>query len=268
MAEEARSLEGRVAIITGASRGIGRDLAVGLAGAGAAIVVAARSESVTDPRLPGTIYTVAEEVKARGGRALPVKLDVTKDEEIEQMVKRTLETFGRIDILINNAAILVPGNTRTVQPRHLDLIYRINLRGPILCIRATLDAMVASGGGHIINVSSRAGVFPGPGPYAEDRAGGTRGSFYAMTKAGLERYSQALAMELQPDGIAVNVLSPAGRIATPGNKFAANNREHPDLEFEEALAMEKATVWLCRQDPRRYTGHILFDDDVVKEHGL
>lgn len=268
MAESNLPLSGKVAFITGASRGIGRDVAVGLAEAGADIVIASRSETVTDPRMPGTIYTVAKEVEERGRRALPVKLDVTKDEEIEEAFAKTAQTFGRLDILMNNAAIQVPGNTRTVQPRHIDLIYRVDLRAPVMCIRAGLELMSRSSGGHIVNVSSRAGIFPGPGPYSEEQATRARQPFYAMVKAGLERYSQALAMELQPEGIAVNVLSPQGRIRTPGNIFFENDREHPNLDFEIAADMSKAMVWLCQQDPHHYTGHILFDQDVVQENGL
>ncbi len=268
MTSEAKPLAGKVAFITGASRGIGRDVAVALAAAGANIVVAARSETQTDPRLPGTIHTVASEVEAQGVRALAVKLDVSKDEDITAGVEQALATFGRIDILINNAAILVPGGTRDIQPRHIDLIYRVNMRAPIMLIRAVIDLMAGGGGGHIINVSSRAAVFPGAGPYDPEQAARARGAFYALSKAGLERYSQGLAMELQPDGIAVNVLSPAGRIATPGNKFAGNSRDQPDLEFEEAVDMGKAALWLCEQDPRSYTGHILFDKDVVREQKL
>jgi NAD(P)-dependent dehydrogenase (short-subunit alcohol dehydrogenase family) len=88
-----------------------------------------------------------------------------------------------------------------------------------------------------------------------------------MIKAGLERYSQALAMELQPDKISVNVLSPQGRIKTPGNVWAENDKENPNLDFEEAVAMAKGTVWLCEQPPE-YTGHILFDEDLCKAQGL
>jgi len=268
MPDQEAPLLDKVALITGASRGIGRDLAVAMARAGANIVIASRSEAVTDPRMPGTIYSVAEEVEACGRRALPVKVDVTKDEEIDSAVERTMGEFGRLDILINNAAIQVPGNTSTVQPRHLDLIYRVDLRAPIMCIRAALDPMRRSGGGHILNISSRAAVFPGPGPYQDEQAGRARQPFYAMVKSALERYSQALAMELQPEGIAVNVLSPDGRIRTPGNKFFENSRENPDLNFEQAVDMGKATVWICAQNPRGYTGHILFDREVVREHGL
>ncbi|MEX1103878.1 MAG: SDR family oxidoreductase, partial [Dehalococcoidia bacterium] len=91
--------------------------------------------------------------------------------------------------------------------------------------------------------------------------------FYGMIKAGLERLSQGLAMELQEDGIAVNVLSPQGRIKTPGNAFATNNPENPDLEFEEAVAMAKGTRWICEQ-PANFTGNILFDEELCRERGL
>jgi len=262
------SLEGKVAVIVGGSRGIGRDVAVALAEAGADIVVAARTEQVSDPRLPGTIYSVAEEVQARGRRALPVKVDVTKDEDLEGMVRQTVDTFGRLDILFNNAAILVPGTIRTVQPRHLDLMWRVDLRGLLMAIRYALDPIAQSGGGHIINVSSRAGVFPGPGPYDEQQRARRGGAFYGMVKAGLERFSQSLAMEVQDENIAVNVLSPQGRIKTPGNVFAQNDKENPDLNFEEAVAMGKAAVWICEQEPQRFTGNILFDEDLCRERGL
>jgi citronellol/citronellal dehydrogenase len=102
------TLAGKVAIVTGSSRGIGKDIALAFATEGADIVVAARSESQPDPRLPGTIHETAQEVEALGRRALAVKTDVTDEEQIAAMVQRTLDTFGRIDILLNNAAILVP----------------------------------------------------------------------------------------------------------------------------------------------------------------
>ncbi len=262
------SIEGKVCIITGASRGIGRDVAVALGERGASVVVAARSEEVWDRRLPGTIYSVAQEVEQRGGKALAVKCDVSKDEDLETLITRTIETFGRVDMLMNNAAILIPGNAVSVQPRHLDLIWRVDLRAPLMAIKLALPHIIEAGGGHIINVSSRAGVFPGPGPYIVPAGAPIGGSFYGMVKAGLERYSQGLARELTQHGIAVNVLSPQGRIATPGNKFAANDPNNPDLEFEEAVDMAKATVWLMEQDPRQFTGNILFDKEVVAKNGL
>lgn len=263
-------LRERVVIITGASRGIGRDMAVALADEGAHVVVAARSESVSDPRLPGTIFSVAEEVEGRGGKALALKVDVTKDEDLENMVTRTKEKFGRIDAMIYNPSVLIPGNTRTVQPRHLDLLYRLNIRAPIMATRAVLDPLREAGGGHIVFISSRAGVFPGPGPYTEEQQarGRAGGAFYGMTKAALERYAQSLAMEVQSDGIGVNVLSPQGRIKTPGNIYSQNDKENPNLDFEEAVAMGKALNWILQQPPTSFTGNILFDEDMVAERNL
>lgn len=258
------SLEGKVALVTGASRGIGADVARELGRAGAAIAVCARTEQVTDPRLPGTIHTVAKEIRAAGGRAQGFRLDVRDPESIAAAVQRTVETFGRLDIVVNNAAILVPGTLESIQPRHIELIWQVDLRGPIFVMREAVPHLRAVGGGHIINVSSRAAVFPGPGPYANPRKGG---AFYAMVKAGLERLSQALAMELQEDRIAVNVLSPEGVVRTPGNLFAQSDPEHPNLNFERAEKMAKAARWICEQPPH-YTGHILFDADVCREQGL
>lgn len=264
------ALTGKTVIIVGASRGIGRDMAVALAEAGASIVVTARSETQPDPRLPGTIYTVAREVEERGAKALPLRVDATRDEDLEMMVAKTRETFGRIDALIYNPSVLIPGNTRTVQPRHLDLLWRLNMRAPIMAFRAVLDPMKAAGGGHLIYISSRAGVFPGPGPYSAEQQARARagGAFYGMTKAGFERYMQSLAAEVQADNIAANVLSPQGRIKTPGNIYAQNSRENPDLDFEVAVNMGKAARFILEQDPQRFTGNILFDEDLVRQHGL
>jgi citronellol/citronellal dehydrogenase len=258
------TLEGRVAIVTGASRGLGEYMARSLAQAGAKVAVAARTEEVTDPRLPGTIHSVAETIKSDGGEAMGVRMDMRDTESIQGGIQQVVDAWGGVDIIVNNAAILVPGTIETVQDRHLDLIWQIDLRGPLLLIKYALPHMKSAGRGHIINISSRAAVFPGPGPYAEVRQGG---AFYGMVKAGLERYSQGLAMELQGDNISVNVLSPQGRVKTPGNVWAQNDRENPDLEFEEAWEMGKSAVWICEQGVE-FTGHILFDQDLCREHGL
>lgn len=259
------TLDGKVALVTGASRGIGADMARWLGRAGAAVVVAARTEQVSDPRLPGTIHSVAGEIREAGGRALPARLDVRDVESIDAAVAATVAEFGRLDIVINNAAILVPGTLETVQPRHLDLIWQIDLRAPLLVSRAAIPHLRAAGGGHIINISSPAAISPGPGPYPQGRRGG---AFYGMVKAGLERVSIGMAMELQADGIAVNVLSPHGRIRTPGNIWAQNDPTNPTLDFEAADQMGAAAVWICEQPPRELTGNVFYDDALCREQGL
>jgi len=261
-----KKLDGKVAIVTGASRGIGKDVAVALAKEGAAVVVAARTEQVWDRRLPGTIYSVAEEIEKAGGKALPVKVDVSKEEEVNAMAQKTIDAFGRVDILVNNAAILVPGGIRDLQIRHFDLIYRVDLKGPFLCMRACIEQMIKQGQGWIINISSRGALYPGPGPYPENARAG--GAFYGMTKAGLERLSQGVAMELQQYNISVNVLSPDGGVITPGSLFARTDPQGEIGPFEDAVEMGIATVWIAQQEPKKFTGNILFDRQMIQEYGI
>ena len=156
-------LDGRKALVTGSSRGIGADIARGLAAHGAAVAVAARSDEASpDPRLPGTIRTVAEEIRQAGGHAVPVRLDVRDPESIVRAIDVTASELGGLDILINNAAVLVPGTLETVQDRHIDLIWQLDLRGPVLLAKYAVEHMKESGG-DIINISSGAADFPGPG---------------------------------------------------------------------------------------------------------
>src|SRR5512134_836942 len=122
----------KVAIVGGASRGIGKDIALAFATEGAKVVVVARSEVEPDPRLPGTIHQTVQDIEAAGGQAIAVKADVSDEEQISAMVTRTLEAYGRVDILINNAAVLVPRNILDLPTRHIDLHNKVNIKGPLL----------------------------------------------------------------------------------------------------------------------------------------
>ena len=259
-------LTGKVAIIAGASRGIGKDIAVALAAAGAKAVVVARSEVEPDPRLPGTIHQTVQEIRDAGGEAMAIKADISDEEQVNALVQRTLDAYSRVDILVNNAAVLVPRGILDLPTRHIDLHNRINIKGPLLCIRAVLPTMLTQQQGWVINISSRAAVFPGPGPYHNVQS--SRAFMYAATKAALERLTQALAIEFQEQGISFNALSPTGRIRTPGNVFGMTKPGETPEPFEVAEAMAKATVFICGQDPHVFTGHLLFDDEVVQAHHL
>ena len=219
-------LDSRVAIVSGASRGIGRDIAVVFAREGARVVVAARTEREGDYRISGSIDTTVERIRSEGGVAIGVRCDVTKDEEIEDLVKRTMDEYGRVDILVNNAAIYTPGTVLEVQPRHWDLSYRINIRGPFMTCRAVLPHMIEQGGGHIINISGSASKGPGSGPY-DDVTTSTYPGFTVggVSKAALDRLTQGFAHEAFRLNIAVNGLLPARSIASEGTAYHSGGAE-------------------------------------------
>ena len=262
------SLDGKTALVAGASRGIGADIAKYLAEAGAKVAVAARTVEVRDPRLPGTIYSVSEEIEAAGGTALPVVLNMRDPQSIKDAVQQVVDEWGRVDILINNAAIFVPGTLETVQERHIDLSIEVNMRSYILSMREVVPHMREAGGGHILNISSVGAIPLGPGPYTEEQQNRGGDIFYGAEKAALEHFSQRQAAMLQRDHISVNVLSPETGVRTPGNRYASNDREHPDLNFETADDMGLATVWICEQSPQSYTGNVVYDKPILREAGI
>jgi citronellol/citronellal dehydrogenase len=221
------------------------------------------SEVEPDPRLPGTIHQTVQEITAAGGQAVAVKADISDEEQVHAMTQRALDAYGHVDILVNNAAVLVPRGILDLPTRHIDLHNRVNIKGPILCIRAVLPTIIQQQQGWIINVSSRAAVFPGPGPYRNATP-----TMYAATKAALGRLTQALAMEYQDQGISFNVLSPTGRIRTPGNVFGMTRPGETPEPFEQAINMGKSAVFICCQDPRTFTGNLLFDAEMVQTYKL
>jgi NAD(P)-dependent dehydrogenase (short-subunit alcohol dehydrogenase family) len=261
------SLEQKVALVAGASRGIGADIARYLAGAGAKVGVAARTEVQKDPRLPGTIHSVTADIEGAGGTAIPIVMNLRDPESIASGIARVVEEWGRLDILVNNAAIFVPGTLETVQLKHIELSLDVNVRAVILAMREAVPHLRAAGGGHILNISSRGAIQPGPGPYDPSlHRGGD--IFYGPEKSMIEHFSQRQAIQLQEDGIAVNVLSPMGRIRTPGNLYAEQDRDNPTLEFEAADAMGKAAVWMCQQTASTFTGNVVYDEELVAAQGL
>jgi citronellol/citronellal dehydrogenase len=251
-------LAGKVAIVTGASRGLGQYVAEGYAREGAAVVVAARTEQVRDERLPGTIYETAARITAAGGRALPVRCNVAEPAEVEALVQRTLAEFGRVDILVNNAAVQPPGGMSTVQLRHWDVEFRVNVHGPFYCTRAVLDPMRAQGSGCIINVSSR----------AADMVWQGQAGHYGVTKATLEAMTKAFAAELAEAGIAVNALKPEGAVDTPGLRFARIARGAPipdNLPGPEDFV--EAAIILATATPNTFTGQAITDTDAIARFG-
>ena len=257
-------LDGKVAVITGASRGIGRDMAVVFAREGAKVVVSARTENEGDFRIPGSIATAVERINEEGGEAVGIRCDVTSEDDFEAMFEQTVERFGQIDILVNNAAILIPGTVADMQVRHWDLLYRVNIRGPFVGCKLVLPYMKEREYGHIINISSVGAIGPGEGPYESARPDGTA---YGAGKAHMERFTQGLASEVYEFGIAVNALSPRGAIASEGQRWFRGDRPYSGAR-EDGIIMGDAGAIICEKDPRSYTGKILYDEDVLTEAGI
>ena len=191
-------LQGRVAIVTGAGQGIGRAIALALAREGAKVVVS----DITD-----LIFEVAKEVEALGSEALPVKCDVSNPNDVNNMVKATIEKFSRIDILVNNAGIYPFKPFVEMTEQDWDKVLDINLKGTFNCTRAVVPKMIEQRYGKIINISSIAGSVVGFPQLAH----------YSASKAGIVGFTRALALEIAPYGVNVNAIAP-GPIETPGTK--------------------------------------------------
>ena len=260
------ALAGKVAIVTGSSRGIGKAIALGLALEGASVVVAARSETERD-LAPGTIYATAAEIEALGGKALPVRCNVREEESIQAMVQQTLEAYGRIDVLINNAGIGTYRPFLETTLREWDLVMDVNLRATYIACRAVAPVMVEHGRGSIINISSHAANNIFSSTLSADSAEGIAmmGQAYGVSKAAVERLSWGLSAELGQYNIAVNVLRPLRPVLTEG--FQA---QRPDADYSTWATPEdmvKAAVFLAGQDASGLSGATVTAEEMVRRLG-
>ena len=247
------SLRGRVAIVTGASRGIGRAIALGLAREACDVVIAAKSTESRE-KLPGSIFTVAAEVEALGAKTLPVQVDVRDADQIEAMAAKTLETFGRIDLLINNAGALRWAGILDTPPKRFDLVMGVNTRAAFLCCRAVLPAMIRQGGGHIINMSPPLDDSILPGRIA-----------YGISKLGMTLLTLGLAEEVRRHNVAVNSLWPVTVIESQASINHALGT--PEMWRKPDILVD-CVLRLARKEPSEVTGRALLDEDFLRAEGV
>jgi NAD(P)-dependent dehydrogenase (short-subunit alcohol dehydrogenase family) len=242
-------LTGRVAIVTGASRGIGRGLAIGLARRGAAVVCAARTVESQADGLPGSIHDTVAMIDAAGGQAHPVRCDIGSADDIRRLVDASIETYGRIDVLVNNAMTPTRAPFDSSSLEQWDDSMRVNVRSLYLFCKAVVPHMARSGGGSIINISSGGAAhestpFMPPG-YV----------IYAVAKAAMERFSTALAPELRPLGVSINALRP-GAVKTEHSVYELG----PEFDFSGWGTPEDvvpAVLFLAAQVDSDFTGRVL-----------
>lgn len=246
-------LDGRVAIVTGASRGVGAATAIALAAGGAKVACAARATDDSPLPLPGTVDETVRAVIDAGGDAIAVPTNLAVDDEVEAMVATTIEEFGRVDVLVNNAAITFPGDLELPMKRH-DLVFAVNLRAPLLAINAVVPGMRERGEGSIVNVSSAAALNYFPGLMA-----------YGMSKIALEHLTVSAATQLRPHGIAVNTFRIDVAVASEG--FVANAPDFDHSDWEPTSVAAEGIVWMVRQ-PASYTGRNESMSRLRDEHGI
>jgi citronellol/citronellal dehydrogenase len=250
------TLEGKVLFITGASRGIGKAIALRAARDGARIVIAAKT-AAPHPKLPGTIYTAAEEIEAAGGKALPLMVDIRSEEQIAEAVAKTVETFGGIDILVNNASAISLTGTLETPLKRFDLMHSINMRGTFATSQACIPHLLKAKNPHILNLSPPLNMAP---RWFQGHVA------YTMAKYGMSMCVLGMAAEFKDQGLAVNALWPRTAIATAaiemlGGEDMMRQSRKPEIMADAAHA-------ILTSDSRSCTGNFFIDEDLLRSRGV
>ncbi len=250
-------LKGKTLFLTGGSRGLGKAIALAAAREGANVAIAAKTTE-PHPKLPGTIYSAAEEIEAAGGKALACAVDIRFEDQVSAAIERTVETFGGLDILINNAsAIGLTGTLETAMKRY-DLMHSVNTRGTFLCSKLAIPHLEKAENPHILNLSP---------PLNMEAKWFKNHVAYTMAKFGMSMCVLGMSAELAEKGIAVNALWPRTAIATAAVRNLLGGEEMIRRSRKPEIMGDAAAVILKRPSGE-FTGNFLIDDDVLREVGV
>ncbi|MCW5746279.1 MAG: NAD(P)-dependent oxidoreductase [Alphaproteobacteria bacterium] len=251
------SLKGKTLFVTGASRGIGLAIALRAARDGANVAIAAKT-AVPDPRLPGTIFSAATEIEKAGGKALPIAVDIRDEQGVEAAVARTVETFGGLDILVNNASAISLTGTLATPMKRYDLMHQINARGTFLVSQKCIPHLRKAANPHVLTLSP---------PLDFSVHWFAPHAAYTLAKYGMSVYSWAWAAEFKDDGIAFNCLWPRTTIATAAVKNLLGGDELMKRSRKPQI-MADAAHWILSQPARTCSGNFFIDDDVLSRAGV
>ncbi len=260
-------LTGKVAIVTGASRGIGQQVAELFASEGAKVVCAARTLNEGEHKmLEGSLSRTVDLIRAKGGEAIAITADVSVESECLALVDSARAAYGPIDILVNNAALNYYLPTDTYPTNRWVRCFAINVHAPFILSKAVLADMIPRRSGAIVNISSGAAIGPGRGPYEDQTVRG--GVMYGASKAALERFTQGLAQEVsQYQGITVAAVSPSQVVPTPGTIHHKLVTGIGDPKGEHPILMARAALLLASEPPLKVNGRVTYSQQILKEFG-
>jgi NAD(P)-dependent dehydrogenase (short-subunit alcohol dehydrogenase family) len=259
-------LDGKVVIVTGASRGIGEDIARLFAEEGGKVICAARTLREGEHPLPGSLEHTVAEIKKQGGEATAVAVDLSKPEDCERLFEAAHAAYGPVDVLVNNAALTYFIPVKDYPLNRWMRSWAVNFHAPFILSQLVLKDMLPRKSGSIVNISSGAAIGPGRGPYdPEARVGG--GTCYGAEKAALERFTQGLAQEAYQDGISVTCVSPSQVVPTPGTVYHKLVTGMDDPRGEPPVLMAKAALLLATEPLDKVTGRVTYSQEILKEFG-
>jgi len=257
-------LSGRVAIVTGASRGIGSMIAERFAAEGAAVALVARTRSSGQSDEPGSLEETRATIEAQGGRCHPVVADLLDPETPALVVAEVADALGPCDILVNNAAFIELTPLVSIRPQVLRDMFESQVVAPLRLAQLVIPGMQERGHGWIVNLTSKGSALPPGPPFSWGVRGGTSG--YGAVKAAVERMTVGLAGEVHGTGVAVNALGPSRIVRTPGVARGSWGNEPAD-RYEDPAAITEAALRLCTGDPAMLTGRVVWSEEFLAEMG-
>jgi NAD(P)-dependent dehydrogenase (short-subunit alcohol dehydrogenase family) len=261
-------LDGRIAIVTGASRGIGEEIARLFATEGARVVCAARTLNEGDHRfLPGSLAGTVAKIKEAGGEAIAVAADVSSHDDCQKLVKAAEDAFGPVGILVNDAALTYYRPIIDYNVKQWVRAFAVNVHAPFMLSQLVLPGMIKLGRGAIVNISSGSAIGPGRTPFTGARPA-NGGTMYGATKAALERFTQGLAQELAGHNIAVTAVSPSQTVATPGTVYHKLMKSMDDPSGEPPAYMARAALLLASEPAEKVNGRVAYSQQLLGEYGL
>jgi citronellol/citronellal dehydrogenase len=252
-------LANKTVFITGATRGIGKAIALRAAQDGANVVVTGKT-TAPHPKLPGTIYTAAEDIERAGGQALPIAMDVRDEAQVETAIAQAVERFGGLDIVVNNASAISLTGTLDTPMKRFDLMHQVNTRGTFLCTQKAVPFLKSAANPHVLNLAPPLHSTLDARWFAPHLA-------YTMAKYGMSLCVLGMAEEFRADGIAVNALWPRTAIDTEAIRLIAGEDARQKRTRRVEIMSDAAHV-VITQPSREFTGRFLIDDDVLREAGM